>query len=101
MNALKRFTFSNPGEVGFPHNARNRDHCSLFSIADTTCNGGIAESKLIRKNDLPFITLEIKNVQFSALLGEVFISIYQSIACMYLATTRCARQKGQGLLQNM
>ncbi|XP_061209598.1 uncharacterized protein LOC133212345 [Neopsephotus bourkii] len=101
IKILKRFSFSDPGKVRFPHNAHNPDHCSLSSLTDTTCNGGTVESKLGRKSYVSFITLEIKNVQFSALLEEAFILIL-SVNCTYvLGSHMMCQTKGQGLLQKM
>lgn len=101
VNILRKFTISNTGKVGFPHNTHNCDQCSFFYIADTTCNGGIVESKLGRKTKLPFITLEVKNVQFSALLGEAF-ALTLPVNCFYVLGNHAMCQiQGQGLLQNM
>ncbi|XP_027514682.1 interleukin-21 [Corapipo altera] len=46
IRVFRKYTIRSPGKVGFPHSAQNGDHCSLFSIADTTCKGRIVESKL-------------------------------------------------------
>lgn len=97
VKVLKRFTLINPRKVGFPHNDHNRDHCSLFSIADTTCNGGISESKLIRKTNLPFITLEIKNIQFSVFLGKAFTLILAVNYMYVLGNHTTCQTKGQGI----
>lgn len=98
---LKRFSFSDPGKVRFPPKAYNPDYCSLFSLADATYNGGIVESKLSRKSYLPFFTLEIKNVQFSALLEKAFTPIL-SVNGMYVLGNHMMRQtKGWGLLQKL
>ncbi|XP_040981938.1 uncharacterized protein LOC121233533 [Aquila chrysaetos chrysaetos] len=101
VKVLKRFTLINPRKVGFPHNAHNRDHCSLFSIADTTCNGGISESNLVRKTNLPFITLEIKNVQFSVLFGKAFTLILAVNYMYVLGNHAICWTKGQGLAETI
>lgn len=93
IRVLKRFTFSTPVKVGFPHHVHNTDHCSLFSIADTTCNGGIVEHKLVRKTNLPFIPLEIKKVQFSAVLEEVF-TLVLPVNCTWRACNVPDKRRG-------
>ncbi|XP_031966445.1 interleukin-21 isoform X1 [Corvus moneduloides] len=98
IRLMNKFTYGDPGEVGFPHSAHNRDHCSLFSLADAPCNGGIVESKSVQKSNLPFITLEIKKPNFCTFGRGIPCDPSQSHACSWQPHDVLA--EGQGSLQN-
>ncbi|XP_014115094.1 PREDICTED: uncharacterized protein LOC106628593 [Pseudopodoces humilis] len=46
IRIVSKLTCRDAGEVGFPHIAHNCHHSSLFSIADSPCNGELSKANL-------------------------------------------------------
>ncbi|XP_068536764.1 interleukin-21 isoform X1 [Anas acuta] len=82
VNILKRPILKDSGKVGFPDNAHNHDHCSLLSVTNTTYSSETVKAKLVRKTDQSFITLEIRNIHFSALPRET-LTLFLSVSGVY------------------